>query len=155
MGMSGSFKIVPMQASYIFSTSGPQKTQKKGSLRILTNYSNAKKFKGYPGYANGKLTSRAFRKCGGFCCYIFLNQSYGCSKSTEYEILSLSSKFEEPSKQICGVKKNKYCYNFPFHLLPFNQPQKEIATKFRLQHAARCYTSRGRTLTRARIVHRN
>ena len=58
--MSGSFKIVPTQASYIFSTSGPQKTQKKGSFRILTDYSNAKFFKGYPGYANGKLTSRAF-----------------------------------------------------------------------------------------------
>ena len=29
MGMSGSFKIVPTQASYIFSTSGPQKTKKR------------------------------------------------------------------------------------------------------------------------------
>ena len=59
MGMSGSFKIVPTQASYIFSTSGPQKTQKKGSFRISANYSNAKNFKRYPGYAIGKLTSRA------------------------------------------------------------------------------------------------
>ena len=49
MGMSGSFKIVPTQASYIFSTSGPQKTQKKGSLRILTNYSNAKNLRGIQG----------------------------------------------------------------------------------------------------------
>ena len=29
MGMSGSFKIVPTQASYIFSPSGPKKTQKR------------------------------------------------------------------------------------------------------------------------------
>ena len=34
----------------------------------------------YPRYAIGKLTSRAFRKCGGFCCYNFFNPSYGCSK---------------------------------------------------------------------------
>ena len=99
MGMSGSFKIVPTQASYIFSTSGPQKTQKKGSFRILTNYSNAKIFKGYPGYANGKLTSRAFWKCGSFCCYNFLNPSYGCSKSTESEILAMSAKIRNRSEK--------------------------------------------------------
>ena len=99
MGMSGSFKIVPTQASYIFSTSGPQKTQKKGSFRILTNYSNANFFKGYPGYANGKLTSRAFWKCGGFCCYNFLNPSYGCSKSTESEILAMSAKIRNRSEK--------------------------------------------------------
>ena len=45
-----------------------------------------------------KLTSGRFWKCGGFCCYNFLTQSYGLSMSTESEILSLSSK-------LCVVKK--------------------------------------------------
>ena len=99
MGMSCSFKIVPMQASYIFSTSGPPKTKKKGSFRSLTNYSNAKKFKGYSGYANGKLRSRAFWKCGSFCCYNFLNPSYGCSKSTKSEILAMSAKIRKRTKK--------------------------------------------------------
>ena len=54
-----------------------------------------------------KLTSGRFWKCGGFCCYNLLNQSCGCSKSTESGILSLSSK-------LC---------NFPFQVLPLNQPQ--------------------------------
>ena len=37
MGMSGSFKIVPTQASYIFSPSGPQKTKKNGVFCISHN----------------------------------------------------------------------------------------------------------------------
>ena len=51
------------------------------------NYANAngffsywKMFLRYPGYAIWKLTSRAFWKCGGFCCYNLLNHCYGCSK---------------------------------------------------------------------------
>ena len=51
------------------------------------NYANENMFSSdwkiflrYQGYAIGKLTSRAFRKCGGFCCYNFFNPSYGCSK---------------------------------------------------------------------------
>ena len=107
MGMSGSFKIVPTQASYIFSTSGPQKTQRKGSFRISANYSNAKFVTGYPGYANGKLTSRDFWKCGGFCCYNSLNPSYGCSKSTESEILAMLAKIRNRSEKRHG-------YNFAF-----------------------------------------
>ena len=58
--MSGSFKIVPTQASYIFSTSGPQKTQKKGSFRISANYSNAKKIKRYPGSVTGEKPILSF-----------------------------------------------------------------------------------------------
>ena len=34
----------------------------------------------YPVYVIGKLTSRAFWKCGVFCFYNFLNRTYGCSK---------------------------------------------------------------------------
>ena len=51
------------------------------------NYANAngffsywKMFLRYPGYAIWKLTSRAFWKCGGFCCNNFLNPSYGWTK---------------------------------------------------------------------------
>ena len=39
---------------------GARKMGKKGYFRILANYSDAKFFKRYPGYAIGKLTSRAF-----------------------------------------------------------------------------------------------
>ena len=53
------------------------------------NYANAnaffsdwKIFLRYPGYAIGKLTSRAFWKCGGFCCYNFLNGN----KNREYTL---------------------------------------------------------------------
>ena len=46
----------------------------------------------------------------------FFKQTYGCSKSTESEILSLSSK-------LMRRNKNKYGYNFPFQVLPFNQPK--------------------------------
>ena len=107
MGMSGSFKIVPTQASYIFSTSGPQKTKKKGTFCISANYSNAKIFTWYPGYAIGKLTPRAFWKCGSFCCYNFLNLRYGFSKSTESEILAMSAKIRNRSEKRHG-------YNFLF-----------------------------------------
>ena len=48
------------------------------------NYANANAFFSdwniflrYPGYTIWKLTSRAFWKCGSFCCYNFLNPSYG------------------------------------------------------------------------------
>ena len=107
MGMSGSFKIVPMQATYIFFNERPTKNSKKGSFCILTNYSNAKFFKGYPGYANGKLTYRAFWKCGSFCCYNFLTPSYGCSKSTESEILAMAAKIRNRTKK-------RHDYNFAF-----------------------------------------
>ena len=99
-----------------FQRAAHKKLKKKGSFCILTNYSNAKIFKGYPGYANGKLTSRAFWKCGSFCCYNFLNQSNGCSKSTESEILPMLAK-------IRGVKKKRHGYNFTFQVLPLNQHQ--------------------------------
>ena len=70
-----------------------------GSFRILANYSDAKNFKRYPGYAIGMLMSRAFWIWCGFCCYNFLNRSYGCWKSTESEILAMLAK-------IRVVKKN-------------------------------------------------
>ena len=98
MGMSTTFEIVRTPASYIISRSGHGKWEKTGSFRILANFPDSKNFKRYPGYAIGNLTSRAFWKCGSFCCYNFLNRSYGCSKSTESEILAMLAK-------IRGVKK--------------------------------------------------
>ena len=50
----------------IFLTSGPQKNWKKGFFSHWPN--NTRIQKRYPGYAIRKLTSRAFWKCGGFCC---------------------------------------------------------------------------------------
>ena len=79
-------------ASYIISWRVHRKWGKKGYFRILANYSDANFFKRYPGYAIGNLTSRAFWKCGSFCCYNFLNRSYGCWKSTESEILAMLAK---------------------------------------------------------------
>ena len=99
MGTSGTFEIVRTPASYIISRSGHGKWEKTGSFCILANYPDSKIFKRYSGYAIGKLTSRAFWKCGSFCCYNFLNQSNGCSKSTESEILAMLG-------QIRGVNKN-------------------------------------------------
>ena len=49
-----------------------------------------------------------------FNSMIFLNQTYGCSKSTESEILSLSSK-------LCGVQKNRYGYNIAILVKSLNQ----------------------------------
>ena len=48
----------------------------------------------------GNLTSRAFWKCGSFCCYNFLNRSYGCSKSTESEILAMLAKIRVVKKKL-------------------------------------------------------
>ena len=93
-----------------------QKMGKKGYFRISANYSYAKFFKRYPRYAIGQLTSRAFWICRGFCCYNFLNRSYGCSKSTESEILQMLAK-------IRGVIKKRHGYNFTFQVLPLNQHQ--------------------------------
>merc|ERR1712051_872416 len=106
MGTSGSFKVVQTAASYFFSPSGHGKWAKTVFFRIFANYSNAKIFKSYPD-AIWKLTSCRFRKCGSFCCCNFLNQTYGCSKSTESEILSLSSK-------LCSVKKRETATIFRF-----------------------------------------
>ena len=98
MGTSGTFEIVRTPASYIISQSGHGKWEKTGYFRILANYSDAQFFKRYPGYAIGKLTSRAFWKCRGFCCYNFLNRSYGCSKLTESEILAMLAKIKVVKK---------------------------------------------------------
>ena len=116
MGTSSSFKIVRTPASYIISRSGHGKLEKTGSFRILANCSNAKIFKRYPGYAIGKLMSWRFRKCGSFLFYHFLNRSYGCSKSTESEILAMLAKIRNRTKKRHG-------YNFAFQVLPLNQPQ--------------------------------
>ena len=45
-----------------------------------------------------------------------MNRSYGCSKSTESEILQMLAK-------IRGVKKKRHGYNFTFQVLPLNQHQ--------------------------------
>ena len=86
---------------------------KKDSFHISANYSNANNFKRYPGHDIGKLTSRAFLKCGVFCCYNFLNRSYACSKSTESEILAMLAK-------IRVVQRKRPGYNFSFQVLPLH-----------------------------------
>ena len=70
------------------------------------NYGNANafsrigKFLRYSGYAIGKLTSRAFRKCGGLVCYNFLTPSYCCPKSGQISRIILA-------KLRCQKKKTR------------------------------------------------
>ena len=89
---------------------------KNGTFSLFCKLLQCKNFQEVSEGAKWKLTSWRFRKCGSFLFYDFLNQTYGCSKSTESEILSLSSK-------LCGVKKKRHGYNFEFWLLPLNQPK--------------------------------
>ena len=53
------------------------------------------------------LTSRAFRKCGSFWAWEFLNRSYCCSKLTDCEILG-------PLPKIRGVPKKRHGHNNEF-----------------------------------------
>ena len=87
MGTSGSSKIVRTLASYIISRSGQGKWVKTGCFRISANYSDAQILRGVHS-----------KNVVAFYAIIFLNQSYGCSKSTESDILSLS-------QLLCGVTK--------------------------------------------------
>ena len=89
---------------------------KNGTFSHFCKLLQCKNFQEVSVGAIWKLTYWRFRKCGSFLFYNFLNQTYGCSKSTESEILSLSSK-------LMRRNKNKYGYNFPFQVLPFNQPK--------------------------------
>ena len=89
---------------------------KNGTFSHFCKLLQCKNFQEVSEGAIWKLTYWRFRKCGSFLFYNFLNQTYGCSKSTESENLSLSSK-------LCGVKKKRHGYNFSFWLLPLNQPQ--------------------------------
>ena len=80
------------------------------------NYANANAFFSdwniflrYPGYTIWKLTSRAFWKCGSFCCYNFLNPSYGWSK------LGQISK-----KKSCWVKAYKKITRLQFCVSSFH-----------------------------------
>ena len=90
---------------------------KKGTFSHFCKLLQCKNFQEVSEGAIWKLTSWRFRKCGSFLFYNFLNQTYGCSKSTESEILSLSSK-------LCGVKKKRHGYNFEFWLLIWIGPEK-------------------------------
>ena len=85
-------KLSERRPPTLFLGADTENGEKRVLFRISANYSNANFFKRYPGYAIGKLTSRAFWKCGVFCCYNFLNRSYGCSKSTESEIWAMLAK---------------------------------------------------------------
>ena len=73
------------------------------------NYANANAFFSdwniflrYPGYTIWKLTSRAFWKCGSFCCYNFLNPSYGWPKLGQ--ILKKKSCRVKPYKKITRLQ---------------------------------------------------
>ena len=118
MGTSGSFKIVRTTASYFFSPSGHGKWAKTLFFRIFANFSNAKIFKRYP-----RMPYESWRPAGSenvvvFVAIIFLNQSYGCSKSTESESKSKSK--SEFVIKIMRWKKNRYALkkkfqdNFPW-----------------------------------------
>ena len=105
MGWSGSIKIVRTPASNFFSPSGRSKTWKMVFFRVSHIYGTFWSRRPYMGSTMWKLTSGRIGKCDGFLCYDVLNPSYGWSKSTESEILSLSSK-------IVGVKKKRHGHNF-------------------------------------------
>ena len=110
MGTSGSFKIVRTTASYFFFY---RPDTENGQKRYFSHFCKLLQCKNFQEVSEGaiwKLTSWRFRKCGSFFILWFLNQTYGCSKSTESEILSLSSK-------LCGVQKKRHGYNFEFWLL--------------------------------------
>ena len=76
-----------------------RKMGKNGTFSHFCKLLQCKNFQEVSQGAKWKLTSWRFRKCGSFCCYKFLNRSYGCSKSTESEILAMLAK-------IRVVKKN-------------------------------------------------
>ena len=105
MGWSGSIKIVRTPASNFFSSSGRPKTWKMVFFRVSHIYGTFWSRRPYMGSTMWKLTSWRFGKCDGFPCSDVLNPSYGWSKSTESEILSLSSK-------IVGVTKKRHGHNF-------------------------------------------
>ena len=117
MGTSGTFEIVRTPASYIVSRSGHGKWVKMGSFRISANYSNAKFFKRYPGYAIGKLTSRAFCTRGGFCCFNFFKPELVLLKVKRVWNFSNVGKIKKPFE-----KKTRL--NFAYEVLPLlNQHQ--------------------------------
>ena len=107
MGWCGSIKIVRTPASNFFSSSGRPKTWKMVFFRVSHIYGTFWSRRPYMGSTMWKLTSWRIGKCDGFLCYDVLNPTYGWSKSTEYEILSLSSK-------IVGVQKKRHDFNKPF-----------------------------------------
>ena len=107
MGWCGSIKIVRTPASNFFSSSGRPKTWKMVFFRVSHIYGTFWSHRPYMGSTMWKLTSGRIGKCDGFLCYDVLNPSYGWSKSTESEILSLSSK-------IVGVQKKRHGFNKPF-----------------------------------------
>ena len=107
MGWSGSIKIVRTPASNFFSPLWRSKTWKIVFFRVSHIYGTFWSRRPYMGSTMWKLTSGRIGKCDGFLCYDVLNPSYGWSKSTESEILSLSSK-------IVDVQKKRHHFNKPF-----------------------------------------
>ena len=114
MGWCGSIKIVRTPASNFFSPLWRSKTWKIVFFRVSHIYGTFWSRRPYMGSTMWKLTSGRIGKCDGFLCYDVLNPSYGWSKSTESEILSLSSK-------LCGVTKNTFGYNIAIQVKSLNQ----------------------------------
>ena len=100
-------KIFDLTSSYIFLPIGHPKTPKNVFFRISYNYRTFWCRRPYMGSTMRKLTSRRFQKCGTYRFFQFLNGSYGCSKSTESEILDSSPK-------IGDVTKKRHGFNKPF-----------------------------------------
>ena len=76
-----------------------RKMGKNGTFSHFCQLLQCKNFQEVSEGAKWKLTSWSFRKCGTLLFYNFFNQSNGCSKSTESEILAMLAK-------IRVVKKN-------------------------------------------------
>ena len=119
---------VPSKLSYIISRSGHGKWAKTGSFHISANYSNAKKFKRYPGYAIGKLTSRAFWKCDRFLWYHILNQAKIGNKIPK--ILLLNQKKTPFRAKIPNFEPKYHQYNFWTKNFPFEDEKTEIWDNF-------------------------
>ena len=100
-------KIFDLTSSYIYWYNGHLKTQKNVFFRISHNYWPFWCRRPNMGSTMRKLTSRPFQNCGTFRIFQFLNGSYGCSKSTESEILDSSPK-------IGDVTKKRHGFNKPF-----------------------------------------
>ena len=100
-------KIFDLTSSYIFWYNGHPKTPNNVFFRISHNYWPFWCRRPYMGSTMRKLTSRRFQKCGTYRFFEFLNGSYGCSKSTESEILDSSPK-------IGDVTKKRHGFNKPF-----------------------------------------
>ena len=91
-------------------------------------FSNWKKILGDPGYAIGKLTSRAFWKCDRFLWYHILNQAKIGNKIPK--ILLLNQKKTPFRAKIPNLEPKYHQYNFWTKNFPFKDEKTEIWDNF-------------------------